>query len=147
MIEKIIYKKKLFAQIVRGKYRSKKGITFFTQPQSTRQFGYMKHKKNFENSLEENIVLTKSITKILVSTEVILILKGLLRVDFYTSKKKYLFSKILKKNDIIMLVHGGHGFKVLKNVEMLEVKQGPYSLSKDKIKFENINENKIKIKK
>ena len=30
---------------------------------------------------------------------------------------------------------------------MLEVKQGPYSLSKDKIKFENINENKIKIKK
>ena len=46
-----------------------------------------------------------------------------------------------------MLVHGGHGFKVLKNVEMLEVKQGPYSLSKDKIKLENINENKIKIKK
>ena len=111
------------------------------------QGSFVYDKKNFENSLEENIVLTKSITKILVSTEVILILKGLLRVDFYTSKKKYLFSKILKKNDIIMLVHGGHGFKVLKNVEMLEVKQGPYSLSKDKIKFENINENKIKIKK
>ena len=89
----------------------------------------------------------KRLTKILNSTEVILILKGVLRVDFYTSEKKYLFSKILKRNDIIMLVHGGHGFKVLKNVEMLEVKQGPYSLSKDKIKFENINENKIKIKK
>ena len=63
------------------------------------------------------------------TTEVILILKGELRVDFYSPKKKYLFSKVLKKNDIIMLVNGGHGFKVLKNIEMLEIKQGPYSIS------------------
>ena len=46
-----------------------------------------------------------------------------------------------------MLVRGGHGFKVLKDVEMLEIKQGPYNLIKDKIKFENIDENEIKIKK
>ena len=46
-----------------------------------------------------------------------------------------------------MLVHGGHGFKVLKDIEMLEIKQGPYSLSIDKIKFQNADENKIKIKK
>ena len=46
-----------------------------------------------------------------------------------------------------MLVHGGHGFKVLKDTEMLEIKQGPYSLIKDKIKFENADENEIKIKK
>ena len=86
-------------------------------------------------------------TKILYTTEVILLFKGILRVDFYTSAKKYLFSKILKEKDIIMLVHGGHGFKVIKDVEMIEIKQGPYSLIKDKIKFENTNENKIKIKK
>ena len=81
------------------------------------------------------------------TTEVILILKGVLRVDFYDNKKKYLFSKKIKAKDIIMLVHGGHGFKVLKNIEMLEIKQGPYSLIKDKIKFENANEKKIKYKK
>ena len=46
-----------------------------------------------------------------------------------------------------MLVKGGHGFKVIKEVQMIEIKQGPYSLSKDKVKFENIDENKIKIKK
>jgi hypothetical protein len=68
-------------------------------------------------------------------------------VDFYNDAKNYLFSKILKQKDIIMLVHGGHGFKILKEVEMLEIKQGPYSLIKDKIKFENIDEKKIKIKK
>ena len=46
-----------------------------------------------------------------------------------------------------MLVHGGHGFKVINDVEMLEIKQGPYVLSKDKVKFEKIDEKKIKIKK
>ena len=144
MIEKILNKKKLLALIVRGKYRGKKGITFFTPNESTQQFGYMKHKKKY---IIKPHLHKKRATKILYTTEVILLLKGALRVDFYTSLKKYLFSKILKEKDIIMLVHGGHGFKVLKNVEMLEIKQGPYSLIKDKIKFENINENKIKIKK
>ena len=45
-----------------------------------------------------------------------------------------------------MLVNGGHGFKVLKDTEMIEVKQGPYSLSADKIKFNKVNEKKIRIK-
>ena len=68
-------------------------------------------------------------------------------IFFYDQKQKYLFSKIIKEKDIIMLVHGGHGFKVLKDVEMIEVKQGPYSLASDKVKFNKIDEKKIKIKK
>tara|TARA_Y100000817_G_C16636314_1_gene446357 strand:- start:150 stop:584 length:435 start_codon:yes stop_codon:yes gene_type:complete len=144
MIEKIIHKKKMLALIVRGKYRRKKGIHFFTPESATQQFGYMKH--NRKHIIKPHLH-QKRLTKILSTTEVILIMKGVLRVDFYNQKKKYLYSKILKKDDIIMLVHGGHGFKVLKNVEMLEIKQGPYSISKDKVKFENIDENNIKIKK
>ena len=144
MIEKIFHKKKLLALIVRGRYRKKRGITFFTPNESTQQFGYMKHKKKH---IIKPHLHKKRVTKISYTTEVILILKGVLRVDFYNYNKNYLFSKILKQKDIIMLVHGGHGFKVLKEVEMLEIKQGPYSLIKDKIKFENIDEKKIKIKK
>ena len=144
MLEKIIYKKRLLALIVRGKYRNRKGITFFTPKNSTQQFGYMKHNKKH---IIKPHLHKKRLTKILYTTEVILLLKGILRVDFYNIHKKYLFSKILKKKDIIMLVHGGHGFKVLSDVEMLEIKQGPYDLIKDKIKFENVDENKIKIAK
>ena len=144
MIEKIIHKKKLLALIVRGKYRKKKGITFFTPNESTQQFGYMNHKKKH---IIKPHLHKKRITKILYTTEVILLLKGVLRVDFYNFNRKYLFSKILKQKDIIMLVHAGHGFKILKDVEMLEIKQGPYSLIKDKIKFKNVDEKKIKIKK
>jgi len=144
MIEKIVHKKIMLALIVRGKYRKKKGVTFFTPNESTQQFGYMKH--NSKHTIKPHLH-KKRLTKIYYTSEVILLLKGLLRVDFYNQHKKYLFSKILKPNDIIMLVSGGHGFKVLKNVEMLEIKQGPYNLLKDKVKFDNVKDNFIKIKK
>ena len=143
MIEKIKHKKKLYALIVRKQYRKKKGINFFTSKEDTQQFGYMKHKKNHVIMPHRH---NKRLTKVLTTTEVILLFKGMLRVDFYNEKKFYLFSKKLYAGDIIMLVNGGHGFKVLKDVEMLEVKQGPYNLATDKVKFGNVNEKKIKFK-
>ena len=125
-------------------YNQKKtGVNFFTDKESTQQFGYMNHKKN-------HIIVphrhNKRKSKVLLTTEVIILLKGILRIDFYNDKEKYLFSKKLYANDLIMLSNGGHGFKVLKDVKMIEVKQGPYSLSVDKVKFEKVNEKKIKIK-
>ena len=143
MIEKIYHKNKLYALIVRNKFRKKKGINFFTPKETTQQFGYMKHKKGHLVKPHKH---NKRLTKIMRTTEVILLLKGSLRADFYNEKKKYLFSKIINEKDIIMLVHGGHGFKVLKNVEMIEVKQGPYNLEKDKIKFDQVDEKKVRIK-
>ena len=103
----------------------------------------MKHKKNYVIKPHKHNI---RLTKILMTTEVIILFKGILRVDFYVNETKYLFSKKIFEKDIIMLVNGGHGFKVLKDVEMLEVKQGPYSLSKDKIKFDKVDEKKIRIK-
>ena len=147
MIEKIEYKKKLFALIVRNKYRKKSGINFFTDKKALQQVGFMKHKKNhIILPHKHNKRKKSSIAKIDTTTEVLIILKGILRVDFYSSKEKYLFSKKLYANDLIMLSDGGHGFKVLKNVEMIEVKQGPYFISKDKVKFDKTDESKIKIK-
>jgi hypothetical protein len=143
MIEKITHKKKLFALIVRSKFRKKKGINFFTENNATQQFGYMKHKKDYVIKPHKH---NQRLTKILTTTEVIILFKGILRVDFYDNKKKYLFSKKIFRNDIVMLANGGHGFKVLEDVEMLEIKQGPYRLSKDKVKFDNIDEKKIRIK-
>ena len=143
MIENILYKKQLFALIVKGQYRKKGGINFFTSKKATQQFGYMKHKKNHIIKPHNH---KKRLTRIIKTTEVLLLLKGILRVDFYNNKEKYLFSKKIYDGDLIMLTNGGHGFKVLKDVEMIEVKQGPYSLSSDKVKFNKIDEKKIRIK-
>ena len=97
MIEKVLHKNRLFALIVRGKFRKKSGINFFTQKKATQQFGYMKHKRNHIIKPHNH---NKRLTKILSTTEVILLLKGTLRVDFYDNKKEYLFSKIIKAKQI-----------------------------------------------
>ena len=76
-----------------------------------------------------------------------IILKGVIRVDFYDLRQKYLFSKIIKKGQIIFLLHGAHGFKVIKDVQMIEVKQGPFQKNMDKIRFLPISDDKVRIKK
>jgi len=144
MLKEIIYKNKLFALIIKETYQKNKGISFFTKNDANQQIGFMNHPKNYQIKPHKH---QKRETKIFLTSEVIIIQKGKLRVDFYNDQTKYLFSVVLKKNQIIMLVHGAHGFKVLENVKMLEIKQGPYKLSKDKIKFNEVDEKKIKIKK
>ena len=55
-------------------------------------------------------------------------------------------SVVLGAGDVILLVSGGHGFTVLEEVEMIEVKQGPYSGDADKKRFVGISENEVKYK-
>ena len=62
------------------------------------------------------------------------------------TKKNIYLVKLLGKNDIIILNSGGHGFKVLDTVEMIEVKQGPYNIKKDKQIFDGISDKIVKIK-
>ena len=143
MIENITYKKKLYALIIRRQFRKKNGINFFTSKEATQQFGFMKHKKNHSIKPHSH---SKRLSKIFYTTEVLFLLKGKLRVDFYTEKQKYLFSKIIKANNIIILIKGGHGFKVIQPIEMLEVKQGPYNVRRDKIRFTKVDERKVKLK-
>ena len=144
MIKEIIHKNRLYALIIKETYKDKKGISFFTKDNANQQIGFMSHPKNYKIKPH---IHQKRKTKIFITSEVIILQKGKLRVDFYDTKKKYLFSVNIKKNQIIMLVYGGHGFKVLEPVKMLEIKQGPFISNKDKVKFGNIDEKKIKIKK
>lgn len=141
MIEKIFHKKQIFGYII--KYKKKKGVNFLTPKNLSHQVGFISHKKKHIIKPHKHY---KNIRRIEYTSEVLIILKGKLRVDFYTKTEKYLFSKIIKKNDIIILNTGGHGFKVLEPIEMIEVKQGPYNIKSDKKVFEAIEDSLIKIK-
>ena len=73
--------------------------------------------------------------EVLYTQETLFIRKGKLKVDFYSDNQKFLESRILVAGDVILLIKGGHGFRVLEDLEMFEVKQGPYAGDEDKIKF------------
>ena len=132
MIKNITYKNKTLALIIKNKYLKKRGINFFTNNNLSQQVAYLNHKKGH---IIQPHLHKRRLKKIYDTSEVLVILDGSLKVDFYSNKKKYLFSKILSKNDIIILLTSGHGFKILKNCKFIEVKQGPYDSKKDKFKF------------
>jgi mannose-6-phosphate isomerase-like protein (cupin superfamily) len=77
--------------------------------------------------------------------EVLFIKRGKLRVDFYSREKEYLKSRILTKGDTILLATGGHGFEIIEDIEMIEVKQGPYAGESDKTRFTHtLNQQEIR---
>lgn len=144
MLEKILYKKKFLAIIIRSKKTKKNGVNFISPRNFTHQVGFINRPKNHIIAPHTHKNFTRKINK---TSEVLFIKKGILRVDFYNNLKKYLFSKILKKEDLIILNEGSHGFKVIKKCELIEIKQGPYFYKLDKVRFKKIDEKKIKIKK
>ena len=72
--------------------------------------------------------------------------KGKLQIDFYDDQQYYVESKILHAGDVVLLSGGGHGFTVLEEIEMIEVKQGPYAGEQDKTRFTAISREQVKIK-
>mgnify|MGYP002068734622 CR=1 FL=1 len=141
-IEEIKKKDKLIAMIIRNDYECD-GVDFVTPDEYSQQVAYMHHPAgkridaHVHNLVHRNVVMTQ---------EVLFIKKGTLRVDFYDEYEDYLESRDLHAGDIILLVSGGHGFKVLDEVEMVEVKQGPYTGEQDKKRFESVAEEHINYK-
>ena len=141
MIERVEKNKKIYAIIIRANY-SKEGIEFFTPNEFSQQLAYMKRPKGYNISPHLHLNTNKNIQN---TQEVLLIRSGKVRVDFYESDKKYFLSKILTKGDVILLAFGGHGFEILEESEIIEVKQGPYEETKDKERFEHTPKDKINI--
>tara|TARA_B110000008_G_C16544604_1_gene393771 strand:- start:63 stop:482 length:420 start_codon:yes stop_codon:yes gene_type:complete len=131
MIEKVEKNKKIYAIIIRANY-SKEGIEFFTPNEFSQQLAYMKRPKGYVIQPHIHKKIKKEIK---FTQEVLFIRSGKVKVDFFNEKKKFIRSKILKEGDIILLSKGGHGFKIIKECEIIEVKQGPYDPKSDKIRF------------
>jgi hypothetical protein len=45
--------------------------------------------------------------------------------------------------DVVLLSRGGHGFEMLEESEIVEVKQGPYESESDKFRFKGVDKDKI----
>jgi len=141
MIEYVKNNDEILAIIVRSLF-NKQGVHFFTPDDFSQQLAYMSHPAG--KTIEPHV---HNITKreVQYTKEVLFIRRGKLRVDFYTEGRKYIESKILRAGDVLLLSSGGHGFEVLEEIEMFEVKQGPYAGDKDKTRFSGIDNKEIKI--
>lgn len=140
-VEQIQVDGKLLAIILRREFKAT-GIRFLTPGEFSQQLAYMAHPagKQIEPHIHNPVQ-----REVLYTQEVLLLKRGRLRVDFYDEHRTYLSSRILEAGDVILLVKGGHGFEILEDIEMIEVKQGPYVGDQDKTRFKGIPSDRAKI--
>ena len=135
MIRYVVHKTKMLAIIIKRNF-SEPGIHFFTPEEFSQQLAYMRHpagkiiEPHVHNPVQREVFTTQ---------EFLCIKRGILRVDFYDDERIYLESRILEAGDVILLASGGHGFEVLEEIELIEVKQGPYAGEADKTRFVGIS--------
>lgn len=116
----IIHDGKRLAFIV--KKNSPSGKKFFSSDEDSLQVGIMNLKKweqiipHFHREFPREIKKTQ---------EVLYIISGKVRVNFYVDKKK-VEESIVETGDLLVLLDGGHGFEFLEETNMVEIKQGPY---------------------
>lgn len=135
-IERIVdAEKNCLALIIRNDYTAGK-TEFFSDPNDSLQLGMIKYSKggviptHIHNEVNRSAKFTQ---------EVLFIRKGKLRVDIFDKNKQFVISKVINQYDVLFLISGGHGFTMLEDCEMFEVKQGPYlGVEKDKTRFEGI---------
>jgi mannose-6-phosphate isomerase-like protein (cupin superfamily) len=143
MTEQIEHKGQILAIILRASHRQE-GIRFFTPDDFSQQLAYMNRPSGYtipphvHNAVARQVEFTK---------EVLFVRSGRVRVDFYTEEQVYLESRVLGPGDVILLARGGHGFHMLEDCEMIEVKQGPYAGEKDKTRFQPDTNQTIVLKK
>ena len=123
---------KLLAIIISNDFNCN-GIEFFTPNDFSQQLAFMHHPKGKTIQPHKHNIIQR---EVYYTQEVLFIRKGKLRVDFFDEESCYIKSHILGAGDVILLASGGHGFEVIEETEMFEVKQGPYAGEADKTRFD-----------
>jgi len=131
-LERIYHGGNLLAVILRACYRGE-GIEFFTPNDFSQQLAYMNRPMGYRIAPH---VHNKVQREVFYTQEVLFIKSGRMRIDFYDQDRTCIDKRTLEAGDIILLASGGHGFEMLEQTEIIEVKQGPFAGEQDKTRFE-----------
>jgi len=131
LIEKIIWQDTPLAYIIRSEMNPTE-TTFLTPPEFKQQVGYVvypaggKIQRHVHRSLERHLVGT---------SEVLIVRRGRCEIDIYNNERELVATRQLHQGDIMLMVDGGHGFRMIEDTVFLEVKQGPYTGLEEKERF------------
>ena len=113
---------RVLAYVVRGS-PSPEHTTFLTPADCPLQVGYVVYAAGQEIARH----LHRPVERHLVGTaEVLVVQRGRCEVDVYAEDRRLVATRELGPGDVLIAVAGGHGFRLLEDTVLLEVKQGPF---------------------
>ena len=130
-VERICWGDACLAIIIRVSYLPDQ-TTFLTPPDYKQQVGYIVYPAGGEiqhhvhRRLKRNLVGT---------SEVLVIKKGRCEIDIHNDDRELVATRELREGDVMLMVGGGHGFRMLEDTVLLEIKQGPYTGIDEKERF------------
>jgi len=131
LVERINYGDTCLTYIIRASFMPNKS-TFLTPPEYKQQVGYVVYPaggeitRHVHQPLERHMVGT---------SEVLVIRRGRCEIDIYNDNRDLVATRELFEGDIMLMVGGGHGFRMLEDTVFLEIKQGPYLGIEEKERF------------
>jgi hypothetical protein len=130
-VETIALHGKTLACIIRRELEPEK-TTFLTPSDFGFQLGFVVYPRGGEavrhvhRPLERHLVGTP---------EALVVRKGRCEVEIYSDDRELVATRELRTGDVMLRVGGGHGFRMLEDTVLLEIKQGPYTGLDEKERF------------
>jgi hypothetical protein len=133
MIETIENNGVRYAEIIWADTQVEK-TTFFSPPESSLQFGLLAHQAGFFEPPHYHRPFTREISDL---QQMFVVQRGVVAVQLYTDEGKIFREVTLKAGDAIVLIHGVHSLQVIKDMQCISVKQGPFlGTEHDKVNVE-----------
>ena len=130
-VEKITWLGRPLAYIIKREL-TPSATSFLTPPDFTQQVGFVVYPAGGEVKPHLHRPLERTIRG---TSEVLVVKKGRCEVDIYSDTKQTVATRELRAGDILLLVEGGHGFRMLEDTVFVEIKQGPYTGLDEKERF------------
>jgi len=121
----------LLACLIRGG-REFRETTFPTPADVPLQVGFVVYPAGGEVARHEHVPVERHLDR---TCEVLVVRSGRCEIDLYDRQRRLVATKTLERDDVILLVDGGHGLRMSADTVLLEVKQGPYTGLAEKERF------------
>ncbi len=122
-VEQIVWNHVPLCYIIRAHFLPDR-TTFVTPPEFKQQVGFVVYpaggeiKRHVHRPLQRHLVGT---------SEVLVVKQGRCLIDIYNDDRELVATRELLPGDVMLMVGGGHGFRMLEDTVLLEIKQGPYT--------------------
>ena len=130
-VEIVSFGDQILCHIVRAALRPEQ-TQFLTPPDFKQQVGFVVYPKG--GTIARHV--HRQLERRLVGTSEVLILRaGRCEIDIFNDDRTLVATRELAEGDVVLMVGGGHGFRILEDTVFLEIKQGPYIGVDEKERF------------
>jgi quercetin dioxygenase-like cupin family protein len=112
----------VLAYIIRVRGRPQT-TTFYTPDEASLQVGHVVYAAGQEIQRHIHLPVERHLRG---TAEVLVVQHGRCELDVFSADRQLVATRTLEQGDIAVSLAGGHGFRLLEDTVLLEIKQGPY---------------------